>query len=220
MTQEEGHDSRRFNFWFFVSHVNKCDMDYVFSWVPFLSPHAYSRPLEVVIIPTAQTSCWNMLEQLRGKSWHGLSISTQADSHPMVSSEYNPFISCCPQFLLMKAWKKKKNTLSEGFETNKGLKIRWETLFDLCALLSWHGSIRMCKSFITVNMKFKKKERKKGRLVWSVTFLVFFEVFLRQLVSLRSVDAVGTPGEPHDDGDDGGLEEEHHPVGGCYGWSG
>lgn len=27
------------------------------------------------------------------------------------------------------------------------------------------------------------------------------------------------PGEPHDDGDDGGLEEEHHPVGGSYGGS-
>lgn len=49
---------------------------------------------------------------------------------------------------------------------------------------------------------------------------MFLGVFLHELVPLGSVDAVGTPGEPHDDGDDGGLEEEHHPIGGSYGWSG
>lgn len=48
-----------------------------------------------------QTSCWNMLEQLRRE----LSISTQPDSHPVVSLEYNPFISRCPQFSPMKACK-------------------------------------------------------------------------------------------------------------------
>lgn len=53
-----------------------------------------------------------------------------------------------------------------------------------------------------------------------MTFQVFLGVFLHELVPLGSVDAVGTPGEPHDDGDDGGLEEEHHPIGGSYGWSG
>ena len=76
----------------------------------------------------------------------------------------------------------------------------------------WLGSVCMCKFFL----------RSQGRLresLWSVTFQVFLGVFLHELVSLGSVDAVGTPGEPHDDGDDGGLEEEHHPIGGSYGWS-
>jgi len=44
-------------------------------------------------------------------------------------------------------------------------------------------------------------------------------MILGQLVSLGSVDAIGMPGEPHDDRNDGGLEEEHHTVGGRYGRS-
>lgn len=56
------------------------------------------QPLEVVIIPTAQTFCWNMLQQLRGKNCQGLLVSFQPDSNPVVSLEFNPFISCCPQF--------------------------------------------------------------------------------------------------------------------------
>lgn len=47
--------------------------------------------LEVVIILTAQTSFRNTLEQVRGKNWQDFPISTQPDSHPVVSSEYNPF---------------------------------------------------------------------------------------------------------------------------------
>lgn len=43
---------------------------------------------------------------------------------------------------------------------------------------------------------------------------MLLHVVLCQLVSLRSVDAVGPPREPHDDGDDGSLEQEHDPVGG------
>lgn len=68
------------------------------------------QSLEVVIITTAQTSCWNMLELLREKNWQGLSMFTQPDSHPVVSSEYNPFVSHCAQFPHMKACKK----LSKG----------------------------------------------------------------------------------------------------------
>lgn len=46
-----------------------------------------------------------------------------------------------------------------------------------------------------------------------MTLQGLFGVLLCELVPLWSVDAVGLPGEPHDDGDDGGLKEEHHPVG-------
>lgn len=53
------------------------------------------QSLEVVIIIT---SCRNMLGQLRGENWEVLSKFTQSDSHPAASSEYNPFISPCPQF--------------------------------------------------------------------------------------------------------------------------
>lgn len=44
-------------------------------------------------------------------------------------------------------------------------------------------------------------------------------VLLFQLFSLGSIDTVGPPGEPYDDGDNGGLEEEHHSVGGRSGGS-
>lgn len=54
----------------------------------------------------------------------------------------------------------------------------------------------------------------------SVTFPMHLWVILLQLVSLGPVDGVGLPGEPHDDGYDGGLEEEHDPVGGGHGGRG
>lgn len=111
--------------------------------------------LEVVIVLAAQTSLWNMLEQVRGKNWQGPPISTQPDRHPVVSSEYNPLISRWPQFPLMRAWK----PLSNGVGTCAGHEIRRELLF-LVRFSLWHGSVCMCKSsFTVVNVKQKKKKR-------------------------------------------------------------
>lgn len=93
--------------------------------------------------------------------------------------------------------------------------LKLEGKFHLCACLLWHGSVCMCKSSFTVG-----EVKKKKMSLRSVAFQVSLRVLLCQLVPLGSVDAVGTPGEPHDDGDDGGLEEEHHPVGGSDGGSG
>lgn len=70
-----------------------------FLWCTDTCPPSLSgRSLEVVIVPAVLTSCCNIQEQLRGRSWQSPAISTQPDSHPAVSSAYNPLISSCPQF--------------------------------------------------------------------------------------------------------------------------
>lgn len=88
-----------------------------------------------------QTSCWNMLKQLRGENWQVLSISTQPDGLPVVSSEYNPFISRCPQISPLKACKMLSMGWSIWWTWNWKVNIVLLVRFSL-----WHGSLSMCKS--------------------------------------------------------------------------
>lgn len=119
-----------------MSHT-KCYNGTCFSLVYWHLPPSSSVPsLEVVIVPTVLTSCWNMQEQLRGRSWQSPAISTQPDSHPAVSSEYNPFISSCPQFPLMNDWK----VLSEGRE-HVSLGFRKEMFSCVRLFMAW-----LCKN--------------------------------------------------------------------------
>lgn len=145
-------------------------MEHVLSWVQNLSSVLKCRVPRGSYYP----HCSDMLEQVRGKNWQGPPISTQPDRHPVVSWEYNPLISRCPQFPLMRAWK----LLSYWVGTCEEHEIRREILF-LVRFSLWHGSVCMCKSSFTVEIVKKKKKRciffaisDISSVSWGVPFLV------------------------------------------------
>lgn len=112
----------------FYATLPKCYMECVLLGTNTFPLSTRIQPLEVVIIPTAQASCWNMLEQLRGRAGKFFQYPLNQTANHVVSSEYNPFIFQCPLVKCLKY-------APERVRTHQGVEIGWESLFNLCASL-------------------------------------------------------------------------------------